>query len=101
MIHLMSTISLSSFITKGYAMNTVDLACIQNDCRDDGGTMNKNTVERENIEGGIRMDKDTIKSYGSNIFLNYVGEYMKCIDVLGDGDRFYHSVLKTIVYERH
>ena len=40
------------------------------------------------------MNRDTIKSYGGNIFLNHDGEYMKFIDVPGDGDCFYHSVLK-------
>ena len=50
--------------------NVVDLACIENDCRDDGGTMNKCTVVRENIEGGIQMNRDIINSYCSNIYLN-------------------------------
>ena len=84
----------NGFITKVNTTNAVDLACIENDCRDDGGTMNKSTLVRENIEGGIQMNRDTIKSYGGNIFLNHDGEYMKFIDVPGDGDCFYHSVLK-------
>ena len=90
----MSSLSLFSLITKDTQNNAVDLACIENDCRDDGGTMNKSTVVRENIEGGIQMNRDTIKSYGGNIYLNYDGECMKFIDVPYDGDCFYHSVLE-------
>ena len=56
--------------------------------------MNKITAVRENIEGVIQMNRDTIKSYGGNIYLNYDGECMKFIDVPGDGEIFYHSVLK-------
>ena len=52
----MSNISLSSFITKVNTKNAVDLACIANDCRDDGGTMNKNTVVRENKVVFERID---------------------------------------------
>ena len=84
----MSNISLSSFITKVNTKNAVDLAYIEDDCRDDGGRMNKNIVVRESTEGGIQMDRNAIKSYCGNIFLNYDGGYLKFIDVSGDGDFF-------------
>ena len=67
----MSNIELFYLITKDNTKNDVDLACIGNNCRDDGGTMNKSTVVREKIEGSIQMNRDKIKSYGGIFYLDY------------------------------
>ena len=65
-----------------------------NDCRDDDCVILEKTEVREDIKDSIQSARNKISIDDGNICLNYNGDYFKFIDVAGDGDCFYHSILK-------
>ena len=79
----------------------MDVACIEDGCRDDRDTMNDNdfvkpeeTDVREDSNDSIQSARNKISIEDGNICLNFNGDYFKCIDVPGDGDCFNHGILK-------
>ena len=66
----------------------------EDDRRDEDCIMIENTEARKGIENNISFARNTINTYHGNVHLNFNGDYFKFIDVPGDGDCFYHSVLK-------
>ena len=76
---------------------------VKYESRDDERVIIVNTETRIGVEETTLYHTNTtnnqvvsneVKSYNGNIYLRFNSDHFKFIDVPGDGDCFYHSVLK-------
>ena len=67
---------------------------MQNDYRDDECVIIENAEIRNDIEDVRQLNINTIHMLDGNIYLSFNGDDFKLIDVPGDGDCFFHSVLE-------
>ena len=75
--------------------NRVDVNnSIEDELRDDTCVVNENTENRKGGENNTSLPMNTINIQNGRICLNFNRNYFKFIDVPGEGDCFYHSVLE-------
>ena len=67
---------------------------LENDDRDDECVIIENAEIRNDIEDVRQINMNTIHILDGNIYLFLNGDDFKLIDVPGDGDCFFHSVLE-------
>ena len=85
-------------------INRADISySVGNEFRDNECVIIENTETRKGVEDNLlcpkniinkQDDKNQVKLINGNICLRFNGDNFKLIDVPGDGDCFYHSVLK-------